>query len=191
MRRALMWAAAMAVSAGWSGTVARADPPEERIQQCAACHGENGVPNDPSVPAIWGQQSGYIYIQLRDYKNKLRVHEFMNSVTADMTKADMQELAEYYSQKDWVNQKQSPAPKDVASHAETISGSGQCPQCHLGGYLGDGVIPRLSGQTYDYLKSTMLAFRTKQRANNPWMSDLLKTFSEDDIDALAKYLSGL
>lgn len=38
---------------------------------------------------------------------------------------------------------------------------------------------------------TMLDFRTGARGNNPGMSDLMKATSEDDIHAMADYLSGL
>ncbi len=186
------------VSAALAGAVlalaavpAGAQSIEERAQQCAACHGDNGVPNDPLVPVIWGQHEGYIYIQLRDYKNKLRKNEFMNQLTADMSKDDMMAFASYYAAKTWPDTKQPRAPKDVAAKAEELNTSAQCTQCHLDGYLGDGVQPRLAGQTYDYLKRTMLDFRTKERANNPWMSDLLNTYTEADVDILAKYLSGL
>ena len=36
----------------------------------------------------------------------------------------------------------------------------------------------------------MAAFRDGERSNNPWMAALLKTYSDADIDALAKYLAG-
>ena len=35
---------------------------------CVACHGEAGVPIDPAIPVIWGQNEGYLYLQLRDMK---------------------------------------------------------------------------------------------------------------------------
>jgi cytochrome c553 len=37
----------------------------------------------------------------------------------------------------------------------------------------------------------MLDFRTRARANNPGMSDLMKATSEADIKAMAEYTSGL
>jgi len=37
----------------------------------------------------------------------------------------------------------------------------------------------------------MLDFRTRKRANNPGMSDLMVATSEDDLKALAEYLAGL
>src|SRR5262249_37165369 len=40
----------------------------EKVEVCAGCHGQDGKPIDKTIPVIWGQQTGYIYIQLRDYK---------------------------------------------------------------------------------------------------------------------------
>jgi cytochrome c553 len=37
----------------------------------------------------------------------------------------------------------------------------------------------------------MLDFRTGDRANNTWMRDLLKTYSEDDIKQMARVLAGM
>jgi cytochrome c553 len=39
-----------------------------KIEACAGCHGQDGKPVDKTIPVIWGQQTGYIYIQLRDFK---------------------------------------------------------------------------------------------------------------------------
>ena len=74
---------------------------------------------------------------------------------------------------------------------QAVAASGQCTQCHLGGYQGDSTNPRLAGQSVDYLRKTMREFHDGTRGNNPWMAALLKTFSESDIDAMALYLGGL
>ena len=66
-----------------------------------------------------------------------------------------------------------------------------CSACHQNGYLGDSTQPRLAGQTKDYLQQSMLDFRNRSRANNPGMSDLMLSISEDDIAACAAYVAGL
>ena len=63
-----------------------------------------------------------------------------------------------------------------------MANSAGCPGCHQAGYIGAGTQPRLAGQIVEaYLEKTMLDFRTGARANNSWMTDLLKTYSPDDI----------
>jgi cytochrome c553 len=164
---------------------------EETVQLCAACHGEHGVPQEKTTPVIWGQRAGYIYIQLRDFKRGTRVNEQMAAIVAGLEPAEMKELAEFFSQQSWPNLGQPAAPREVAAQADRIATSGQCTQCHLGGYPGDGTNPRLAGQSLDYLRRTMAAFRSGERANNPWMTDLLKTFSDDDLAAFARFVAGL
>ncbi|MBV8564920.1 MAG: cytochrome c4 [Methylobacteriaceae bacterium] len=164
---------------------------EEKAQLCSACHGENGVPQDPATPVIWGQHEGYLYIELRDYKRGNRKNEQMSAIVEGLERDDLLALAAYFAKKPWPNLSQPRAGSDDTTHAERVAGSAQCPQCHLNGYLGDSTQPRLAGQNHDYLLKTMQDFRSGARANNDWMTALLQKYSDDDIGALAKYLAGL
>jgi glucose dehydrogenase len=51
---------------------------EEKAQLCAACHGENGIPQEKTTPVIWGQYQGYLYLELRDYKSGARKNDIMS-----------------------------------------------------------------------------------------------------------------
>ncbi len=162
-----------------------------RAAVCAACHGENGVPVDSSIPVIWGQRQGYLYLQLRDFKRGARSNEQMAAVVADMDRTEMMALAGWFSEKPWPDLQQPRAREADARQAETVAGSAGCPGCHIDAYHGDSTNPRLAGQSHDYLRKTMAAFRSGERTNNGWMVALLKTYSDSDIDALATYLAGL
>jgi cytochrome c553 len=164
---------------------------EDKAAICAVCHGANGVPVTKEIPIIWGQHAGYMFLNLRDMKTGARKNEQMAPIVKDMSHDDMLALAEYFEKKPWPDLAQPSAPADVATHAEAVATSGQCTQCHLGGYLGDSTNPRLAGQSIEYLRKTMQDFRSGARANNPWMTALLKTFPDADIEAMARYLGGL
>ena len=181
---------ALAVITATAGT-AFAAPVEETAKTCAACHGAAGAPIDPKIPVIWGQQAGYIYLDLKDFKSGARKNPLMSPMAASLSKEDMMALAEYFSKKPWPNLAQKRASDAATRIAELDANSGQCTQCHLGGYLGGGTTPRLADQNRDYLVKTMQDFRSGARANNPWMTDLLKTYKNPDIQALADYLAGL
>jgi cytochrome c553 len=172
-------------------TASFADTIEEKATVCAACHGEKGVPADKSIPVIWGQNEGYIYIELRDMKKGARKNDQMAPVVENMERADMLALAAYFAAKPWPNLEQPRAAPDDANHFAVMANSGQCVACHQAGYLGAGTQPRLAGQSYDYLAKTMFDFRSGARANNDWMTSLLKTFSEEDVKQMARVLSGL
>ena len=163
----------------------------EKVEVCAGCHGQDGKPIDRTIPVIWGQQTGYIYIQLRDFKRGDRKNEIMQPIAASFEKEDMLAIAEYFSKKPWPDLGQQRAPKDVSARALSAEHSVGCTGCHLDHFQGDGTVPRLAGQSREYLAKTSTDFRTRARGNNPGMSDLMIATPVDDLTALAEYLAGL
>ena len=170
---------------------ARAESIEDKAMVCSSCHGEAGIPQEKTTPVIWGQYQGYLYLQMRDYKRGDRKNDIMQSVVDGLERDDMLALADYFSKKPWPFLNQPAAPADVVAKAQSANGSVGCTGCHQASYLGEGTQPRLAGQLKEYMLQTMLDFRTGARGNNPGMSDLMKATSEDDIHAMADYLSGL
>jgi cytochrome c553 len=169
----------------------RAQTLDEKVQVCSGCHGENGKPADKTIPNIWGQQTGYLYIQLRDFKRGDRKSEIMQPIASAFERDDMLAIAEYFSKKPWPDFGQPRASKDDSQRALTANGSIGCTGCHLDHFQGDSTVPRLAGQGRDYLAKTMADFRTRARGNNPGMSDLMIATSPNDLTALAEYLAGL
>jgi cytochrome c553 len=168
-----------------------ADPIEAKAKVCATCHGENGVPQLKTTPAIWGQNTGYLFYQLRDFKSGSRKNDLMSPIAAALQQEDLLPLAEYFSKQKWPNLQQPSAPDDVAAKAQAAISSVGCVGCHLDHFQGDGTTARLAGQQHDYLQKTMMDFRTKARGNNPGMSDLMKATTPEAISALAQYLAGM
>ena len=164
---------------------------EDKTQVCAGCHGQDGKPIDKTIPVIWGQQQGYLYIQLRDFKRNDRKNEVMQPIVSAMERQDMMDIAEYFSKKPWPDLGQPRAPKDVSDRALSANHSVGCTGCHLDHFQGDSTVPRLAGQSREYLAKTTADFRTRARGNNPGMSDLMIATSPDDLAALSEYLSGL
>jgi cytochrome c553 len=185
-RRCLVIAAlAAAPHSAWADTL------EEKAAMCGGCHGENGVPQEKTTPVIWGQYQGYLYLNLRDYKRGDRKDDQMTPVVDLLEREDIAALAEYFSKKRWPRLGQPAAPREVVLRAQRANGSIGCTGCHQDSYLGEGTQPRLAGQWKEYLLQSMLDFRTRKRANNPGMSDLMLATSEDDLKAMAEYLAGL
>jgi cytochrome c553 len=174
-----------------SSLPAAAQSIEEKTQVCAGCHGQDGKPIDKKIPVIWGQQQGYLYIQLRDFKRNDRKNEIMQPIVSSMERQDMMDIAEYFSKKPWPDLGQPRASKDVSERALSANHSVGCTGCHLDHFQGDGTVPRLAGQSREYLAKTTADFRTRARGNNPGMSDLMIATSVDDLAALSEYLSGL
>ena len=168
----------------------RAQSIEDKAQICSACHGENGIPQDNATPIIAGQHQGYLYLQLRDYKLGTRASEQMAPIAQALERDEMMALAEYFSKQPWPNLRQPAASAEETATAQRANASVGCTGCHLGEYQGDGTQPRIAGQRQEYLAQTMLDFRTRARANNPGMTDLMRATSEAEIAAMAAYLAG-
>jgi cytochrome c553 len=172
-------------------TAAVAQPVEQKAQICSACHGQNGVPLQKNYPVIWGQQQGYLFIELRDFKTGARKNDLMSPIAQGLDVTDLMPLAQYFAQKAWPDLVQPPATGDTLAHAQRINAAVVCTSCHQEGFKGDSVQPRLAGQNHDYLAKTMTDFRTGARANNPAMTGFMKAISQSDIAALATFIAGL
>ena len=171
-------------------TAAIAETVEEKAVICGTCHGLKGVPEDKSIPIIWGQNEGYLYLQFRDFQKGARKDERMSAVAQNVVKEDARALAEYFAAKPWPSTGAPAASAAETKAAETAVKSVVCTSCHREQFQGDSSVPRLAGQGRDYLKKTMTDFRTRTRANNPGMSDLINTVTPEQIEAIASYLAG-
>lgn len=69
--------------------------------------------------------------------------------------------------------------------------SAACAACHgPAGVSGNDIWPNLAGQKAGYLKKQMKAFRDGGR-KDPMMSPMAAALSDEDVDNLAAYYSGL
>jgi len=172
-------------TAGWADSI------EEKAALCGACHGLNGVPGDPTTPIIWGQNTGYLYLQFRDFQKGARKDDRMTPIAQGLVKEDALALAEYFAAKPWPNTGAPAASKADTEIAIVVNKSIVCTSCHLEQFQGDSSVPRLAGQERDYLLKTLTDFRNRTRANNPGMSDLMNTATPEQLAAMANYLAGL
>ena len=160
-----------------------------QLTLCFTCHGQNGVSTQPKYPIIAGQHFYYLYVQLKDFKSGYRASEIMGPMAKLLGKNKMKALAKFFSEQKWPNIGYRPI-EERDQLGETSAASGQCVQCHLGGYEGDSRIPRLAGQYPEYLNNTMLDFKNKIRNNSPAKGSLLVSYSNDEIAAMAEHLAG-
>ncbi len=180
--RVLAPVAAIVLGAG----LAAADPIETKERLCASCHGVHGLPSDPTVPIIWGQQSAYILKQLNDYRNGDRDSQIMSSIAESLSPVDLMQMAAYFSNAKWPTRAVSPLP----AVPDAIATCQACHNANLGGGLSpSGVAPRLAGQFSRYLVDTMNAYASGERANSQPMSALMQGLSPADRKTIAEYLS--
>ncbi|MFM4728636.1 cytochrome c [Aeromonas caviae] len=171
---------------------------------CAACHGPDGNSPVDMYPKIAGQHASYIKKQLVELKAAAsgqtgRVAPVMGPMALPLSEQDMDDLAAYFS-----SQKVTPVavPDDVVAAGKALymggdmeRGLAACTACH--GPRGSGVeqakYPSLSGQHPAYIKAQLTAFRSATRDNDPngMMRDVAKKLTDQDIEAISKYVAGL
>ena len=211
MTRQLAYAASAAalLCAGGAAAQSAAKPDGAKgqsiaAQTCVACRGADG--NSPAAPnpKLAGQFYEYLYRQLSHFKPQAgkkpaRDNAVMAAMVANLSSADMQNVAAYYA-----SQKLKPAAakdKDLAALGQKIyrggnlaTGVAACAGCH--GPSGAGMpaqYPRIAGQFSEYIEAQLKAFRAGARNNDPngMMRGVVARMSDREIQAVADYVAGL
>jgi len=169
---------------------------KEKSAVCGACHGMDGNSVVPTFPKLAGQSENYLIKQLKDLKAGVRKDPVMSGQAAALNDADIPHLAAYFSS-------QKPAP-GAAANAD-LAATGQklfsgnlakgiiaCSACH--GPTGAGNpaagFPRLTGQHAMYVTTQLQRFKSGER-ENPMMRGVVANISEDEMKAVAEYITGL
>jgi len=167
---------------------------KQLIAACPTCHATSNVPANSVNPVIWGQNVGYLYLQLRDFKLSTRASESdtaMHALTQAMTDSQMLAIAEYVASQPWPasQDKTLPVTDALYMRGAQLVAYGDCGACHFNNLQGYSATPRVRGQTPAYLTTTIQEFRDGKRRNSPGMADLLRAYSPDEVKAIVAYLS--
>lgn len=72
-------------------------PRRDLILECMACHGEDGIAKDRSVPHLAGQNYDYLLKQLRDFQSGRRPHKEMRFMSRQLTDFELMEIADFFA----------------------------------------------------------------------------------------------
>jgi cytochrome c553 len=106
IRIALLSGIALLMASASSTVLAAGNAAEgkKKIAMCEGCHGIPGwktaFPEVYHVPHLGGQHAKVIVAALQAYKRGERPNQTMQSIAAQLSDKDMQDLAAYYSGKD-------------------------------------------------------------------------------------------
>jgi cytochrome c553 len=154
----------------------------------------------PNYPSLAGQVPGYIADQLQLYKSGERISPEMIGQVVLLEEQDMADLDAYYASLVPRANAISTEDEALALEGERIYKGGfadrniaACMGCHgPGGHGIPKLYPRVSAQQRDYLKNQLLTFKSGERTGYMnIMADVAFSLSEDQIEALAIYMSGL
>jgi len=127
------------------------------------------------------------YIQLRDFKRGDRKNDIMQPIASSMN-------ARTAGHRDISRKSRGLIWGSLVRQRKFRTGLERQPLCglhgcHLDQFQGDGTVPRLAGQSRDYLTKTIADF-ARAHAATIRQSDLMLATAPDDLAALTEYLAG-
>jgi cytochrome c553 len=186
--------------------VAQAAPFENSIAQrvlaCTGCHGREGrAAPDGYYPRIAGKPAGYLFNQLRNFRDERRRYELMNGLLALLDDDYLREIADHFAALDLpypapIAPAASPAllaaGEALVRRGDAARGLPACNDCHGAQMTGRApFIPGLLGLPRDYLNAQLGAWRGGQRRALPpdCMAQVAQRMAPEDIGAVSAWLA--
>lgn len=163
---------------------------------CKVCHGADGESSSAIYPRLAGQSATYISNQLEAFKAGRRKGT-MNEIAANLEPDEMAALGRYFSSKPARAHRAgdpdlTAVGKYIYHNGNQWSGVAACSGCHGEDGAGTDELPRIAGQHRRYLVSQLREFNERERTDeNAIMSSIATKLTEMEIEAVARYLSGI
>jgi cytochrome c553 len=179
------------------------DSMAERMKPCTICHGaEDRVGRDGYYPRIAGKPKGYLFNQLRNFRDGRRYYRPMALLLANTSDQYLLEMAEYFA----ALKQPFPPPERVAlspaetrlaekliHHGDPARKVPPCGECHGKQLMGTApFIPGLLGLPRVYMIAQLGAWKNGglMRGQTPdCMSDIAKQLTNEEITAVAGWLA--
>jgi cytochrome c553 len=184
----------------------------QKAAVCHACHGV-GAAVAPTFPRLAGQRSDYLYHRLVSFKtagpkDPYYAQSPMRSQVANLTDADMRNLAVYFAAQTPTAATVAQAPMPTLGKGETLFLSGDavrgippCQGCHGADASGTSILsgqyaayPSLRGQNAPYVIARLTSFLKNlphDTTNDFIMGGVAQSLDDDSIQAIAAWLSSL
>jgi cytochrome c553 len=193
----LRWALAaptlvVALTAGSTGAPgADMEAARRKAEACIACHGPAGNAVTPGTPSLAGMPSFYTHWQLIMYRDGRRRDPQMSPFAANLSDADMADLAAYYAVQPPRSRPATTDPRRVAA-GQPLAQTHNCLSCHGPGLMGQQGVPRLAGQDFDYLLKRLRGYKAKTTSDlDGMMTMVAQPLSESDIENLVHFMASV
>ena len=162
-----------------------------KAEPCARCHGADGNATIPGTPSLAGQPAWFTHWTLFKFRDGRRKDPLMSPFAANLSDADMADLAAYYEA-----QRSQPRPQVVdaakAALGKGLASAHLCTSCHRPDLSGQHQVPRLAGQDLAYLLKLLRAYKAQTAGDlEGLMTQAAQPLTEADIETLAHYMAGL
>ena len=180
----------------------QAADPATIAEQCAACHGKNGVSTESSIPIIAGYSAKYLVESLKNFKKKLRTcaevsipsgpkkgtKSDMCKVVADLPEGDFEAISKHFAAQKFVRAKQ---PFDPAKAQKGVPVYKlRCEKCHEdNGASPDEDNGILAGQWTPYLREQLAGFRAGKRPLDDKMKQRLDKVTKEEEELLLHFFA--
>ena len=178
------------------------DSMAQRMRACTGCHGENGrAQGDVYFPRIAGKPAGYLYNQLRNFRDGRRNYALMTGMVGFLSDSYLQEIANYFSDLDLPYPRPAPMTltasqqmqaRNLVQQGDNSRQIAACTECHGAALTGFAPhVPGLLGLPRDYINAQLGAWKTGQRhARAPdCMADVAKALSTDEVALISSWLA--
>ncbi len=178
------------------------DSLEQRLKPCTSCHGKDGrAASDGYYPRIAGKPEGYLFNQLKNFREGKRTYPLMTYMVANMSDEYLHEIAHYFSQQHppySAPQSIEIAPailergRTLVQQGESAQKIPACIACHSEKMTGVApYIPGLLGLPRDYIVAQLGAWQTASRhAYAPdCMQQIARKLAPQDIYAVSAWLA--
>jgi cytochrome c553 len=162
-----------------------------KAQACVACHGPAGNSTNPAIPSLSGQPKQFIVSALYQFREGRRKNEQMSPFAANLSNADLNDLAAYFSAQPATPTGVKASEANIAA-GKRLAAEHNCIACHANNLMGQQHIPRIAGQQQEYVRAQLRGFKASTRADiDGVMTSAAQALTQQDIDVLAEYIAGL
>ena len=185
------------VFAGWTPF-----PPWQRIEElantrCNVCHGLGGVGANPFFPKLAGQNAGYLFRQMQNFRSGIRKGPVMSYQLSDLQTEQVAELAKHFA--GLSRPPVVPGQNRLEAVGEKIFGQGisergteACAGCHGVDGRGGGDMPRLATQHAGYVADQLRRFQEGTRVGGQTPEHpVADALTEEEILAVSIYIQAL
>ena len=133
-------------------------------RDCKACHGLDGKGVAPGVPNLAAQRAPYLVASLKEYKEGKRPHAALKDMAANMSDADMRNVAAYYATLPPISSSAGSGTKVASLYEEGKALAAACTKCHgEDGNSKTAGTPTLAGQQPHYLVAAIQEYHQGER----------------------------
>jgi cytochrome c553 len=176
--------------------------PDAIGENCARCHGSDGLGRGGAFPRLAGQRAEYLENSLVAYARGERHSGFMEPVAANLGLDDIKAIARYYASRPAGPPSLQNADAAEIERGRQIAARGvpehlvaACSECHGPAPTPRNVnYPRLAGQHADYLEQQLALFKGDHRGGSPYhrlMQKVAGQLTPEQVRAVTRYYASL